>query len=101
MSDMPNREQPMWTLHAPTPPLQDYLHLQTMTSLSPKSTEAALKGLQNTHFALTAHCTVTRRVIGMSCIIGDGGIFFQFVDIAIELEWQGDGIGRLFRTIMQ
>jgi len=37
-------------------------------------------------------------VVGMGRIIGDGGCFFQIVDIVVEPEHQGRGLGKLIMS---
>ena len=76
-----------------TPPgLKDYIRLRADTGLSAKSAEAAQIGLQNTWFGV--HVVNRGETVGMGRIIGDGGCFFQVVDIAVLPEHQGSGLGR-------
>lgn len=74
------------------PSSADYRRLRVAAGLSPKSAEGAAAGLPNTLFGV-----VVRRdgkVVGMGRVIGDGGLFFQVVDIAVEPEHQGRGLGK-------
>ena len=82
-----------YELSAGTPGVDDYRRLRLVSGLSEKTQTAAEAGLPNTWFAVT----VTRdgRTIGMGRIIGDGGTAFQIVDIAVEPEHQGKGLGKL------
>ncbi|KKC36692.1 hypothetical protein WH87_13740 [Devosia epidermidihirudinis] len=80
------------TYRAETPSVADFCRLRVTAGLSPKSEEAASRGLPNTYFAVVAH--VDGRAIGMGRIIGDGGTAFQITDIAVEPEFQGQGIGK-------
>lgn len=82
------------------PAIATYQHLRVAAGLSAKSTAAAAKGLPNSLFAVQIlQCD---EVVGMGRIIGDGGCFFQVVDIAVLPAHQGKGLGKLImREIMQ
>lgn len=75
-----------------TPATADYLRLRVASGLSPKTVEQAEAGLPNTWFGLT----VRHRgdIVGMGRIIGDGGTAFQIVDIALEPQHHGKGVGK-------
>jgi ribosomal protein S18 acetylase RimI-like enzyme len=75
-----------------TPEVDDYRRLRRVAGLSDKSQEAAEAGLPNTWFAVTIH--QDGRTVGMGRIIGDGGTAFQIVDIAVEPDHQGKGLGK-------
>lgn len=81
------------------PGVEDYLRLRRIAGLGPKSAEAAAKGLPNTLFGI-----LVRRddaVVGMGRLIGDGGLFFQVVDMAVDPAHQGQGIGKaIMRAIV-
>lgn len=74
------------------PSSEDYVHLRISAGLSPKSVAAAAAGLPNTIFGVIVK--KGGRVIGMGRVIGDGGLFFQVVDIAIDPGHQGRGLGK-------
>jgi ribosomal protein S18 acetylase RimI-like enzyme len=83
-----------------TPSIQTYQSLRIGSGLSAKSDEAAIKGLPNTLFAVQIRDGAT--VVGMGRVIGDGGCFFQVVDIAVLKEHQGKGLGkRIMAEIMK
>ncbi|CUE00121.1 Attachment to host cells and virulence [Staphylococcus aureus] len=68
--------------------------------MSPKTREAAEKGLPNALFTVTLYDK--DRLIGMGRVIGDGGTVFQIVDIAVLKSYQGQGYGSLIMEhIMQ
>ncbi len=75
-----------------TPSVDDYRRLRRVAGLSEKSQAAAEAGLPNTWYAVTIQHA--GRTIGMGRIIGDGGTAFQIVDIAVEPEHQGQGLGK-------
>lgn len=75
-----------------TPSVETYRALRLASGLSPKTIEAALKGLPNTLFAV--QILHDAQPVGMGRVIGDGGCFFQVVDIAVLKEHQGKGLGK-------
>lgn len=78
-------------LHA-TPSADTYRHLRVASGLSPKSAEAAARGLPNTLFAV--QLLHDGEPVGMGRVIGDGGTAFQVVDIAVLPVHQGQGLGK-------
>jgi ribosomal protein S18 acetylase RimI-like enzyme len=82
------------------PSVATYQQLRIATGLSAKTTEAAARGLPHSLFAVQVlHGDA---VVGMGRIIGDGGCFYQVVDIAVLPAHQGKGLGKLImREIMQ
>lgn len=83
-----------------TPSVEIYRHLRAAAGLSPKTPEAAERGLRGTLFAV--QICLHDDVIGMGRVIGDGGCFYQVVDIAVLPAHQGQGIGKMImREIMQ
>lgn len=74
------------------PDVADYRRIRAAAGLQDRSVEAAEKGLQGTWFGVSVvHENVA---VGMGRIIGDGGCFFQVVDIAVIPEHQGKGLGK-------
>lgn len=80
------------------PALDDYLRLRLATGLSGKTVEQARAGLPNTWFGVTL--LHEGRAIGMGRIIGDGGTAFQIVDIALEPEHHGKGLGKVIMSAL-
>jgi len=74
------------------PAIEDYCRLRVSAGLSPKSAEAAAAGLPNTLFGVLV--LKDNKLIGMGRVIGDGGLFYQVVDIAVEPEHQRRGLGK-------
>lgn len=74
------------------PGATDYLRLRAITGLSQFSEEAAILGQMGTIFGVS----IMRGddVVGMGRIIGDGGCIFQVVDIAVDPDCQGHGLGK-------
>ncbi len=85
---------------ARTPSVEDYMHLRAAGGLSAFSREAAGAGLEGTRFAILI--MKGDAVVGMGRLIGDGGCFFQIVDIVVEPEHQGHGLGKaLMAALME
>ncbi|MFM2399412.1 MAG: hypothetical protein RL341_1569 [Pseudomonadota bacterium] len=75
-----------------TPSVETYRHLRQAAGLSPKTLEAAQQGLPNTLFGV--HVLCDGEAVAMGRVIGDGGTFYQVVDIAVLPEHQGRGLGK-------
>ncbi|WP_275638253.1 GNAT family N-acetyltransferase [Chromobacterium sphagni] len=74
------------------PDAATYRHLREAAGLSPKTEEAARRGLAGTLFAVLVR--EGGETIGMGRVIGDGGSFYQVVDIAVLPGHQGKGLGK-------
>ena len=83
---------PSHTLTLETPSLADYQRLRAEAGLSPFAAEAARAGLPGTFVGVVLRCDDA--VIGMGRVVGDGGLFFQLVDIAVQPDHQGKGLGK-------
>ena len=81
-----------YRLDAAVPSSEDYRRLSVMAGLSPKSAEGAALGLPNTLFGVTVERD--GKIVGMGRVVGDGGMFFQVTDIAVEPKHQGRGVGK-------
>lgn len=79
-------------LHAGVPDIDNYRHLRREAGLSEKTSDAAAIGLPNSLYAVQAFDG--ELVVGMGRVIGDGGLFFQVVDIAVLPAYQGRGLGK-------
>lgn len=82
-----------YTVLYETPRADTYRKLRKVTGLSPKSKEAAERGLRGTLFAVLI--VNNNNTIGMGRLVGDGGCHFQIVDIAVEPDHQGKGVGKM------
>ena len=82
-------------IHA-TPSVENYISLRTFTGLNSKTLQAATVGLANTLFAVQViESSSPDIIVGMGRMIGDGGCFFQIVDIAVLPAHQGKGLGKM------
>lgn len=89
-----------YPLLAQPPGVPDYQRLREICGLSPKGRAAAEAGLAGTWYGVSL--MDDGQCIGMGWIIGDGGCFFQVVDIAVDPAYQGRGLGkRIMAALME
>ncbi|MGW1988288.1 GNAT family N-acetyltransferase [Streptomyces collinus] len=81
-----------YLLRAGSPSVETYLRLRVASGLSAKTMQAAEAGLSNTWHGVTV--LYGDEPVGMGRVIGDGGCFFQIVDICVTPEHQGRGLGK-------
>jgi len=80
-----------YKLRHETPTVDDYIEIRLAAGLSRKSVEAAKIGLANSLCAVSVYCD--GNPVGIGRVIGDGGCFFEIVDIAVRPEHQKQGLG--------
>jgi ribosomal protein S18 acetylase RimI-like enzyme len=83
--------------HEPPDPVT-YLTLRKAGGLSPFSEEAARRGLAGTLFGVSL--LHDGAVIGMGRVVGDGGCFYQIVDIVVVPAHQGRGLGKMIMSAL-
>lgn len=91
-----DHEKDDYVLEAALPSVATYRHLRGAAGLSVRSVAACAAGLPNSW-----HCVLVRHgdeTVGMGRIIGDGGCFFQIVDICLLPEYQRRGLGKRIMT---
>lgn len=88
-------KQAEYTTMPKLPSVEEYLHLRAVAGLSAFSEDAARAGLPGTVYSVMVMRDGV--AVGMGRLIGDGGCFFQVVDIAVHPDHQGRGLGK---TIM-
>jgi ribosomal protein S18 acetylase RimI-like enzyme len=87
-----------YTVCERTPTVQEYNEVRLAAGLSVKHELAATQGLAHTLYAV---CIVhDEAVVGIGRVIGDGGLFFDLVDIAVDRRHQGRGVGKLLMTAL-
>jgi ribosomal protein S18 acetylase RimI-like enzyme len=92
LSDLPLSEE------TPTP--DEYRALRVAAGLSPKSDTAARQGLPGTLYAVCIRDG--GRLIGMGRVIGDGGLNYDIVDMAVHPDHQRQGLGyRIMQALMK
>jgi hypothetical protein len=75
------------------PLVEDYNRVRTEAGLCRRDPAAAEVGLPNTLFGVCVESD--ERVVGIGRIIGDGGLFFQVVDVAFVPEHQREELGAM------
>ena len=79
--------------------LDDFLRLREISGLTPRPRPAAEKGLPNSLYGV--HITLDGETVGMGRVVGDGGVNFEIVDVAVDPAHQGKGLGRrIMQAIM-
>lgn len=82
-----------YTVVERTPTVEDYNRVRASAGLMVKDEIAAERGLANTLHAVCITCGET--TVGIGRVIGDGGLFFDIVDIAVMAEHQRKGVGNM------
>ncbi|UPV72742.1 GNAT family N-acetyltransferase [Halorussus limi] len=81
-----------YELREATPSPDEYVALREAAGMGQRSEAAARRGLPNSLHAVTAVASATDRVVGMGRLVGDGGCFYQIVDVAVHPDHQGVGL---------
>ena len=71
--------------------VDDFLRLREISGLSPRSYQAALLGLPNSLYGVQVR--IRQQTIGMARVVGDGGLNFEIVDVAVDPAYQRQGGG--------
>lgn len=80
------------------PTICEYMHLRANTGLTFKDAVAVERGLSGSLFAV---CAVREgATVGMGRVVGDGGVCFDIVDVAVLLAHQKRGVGHLIMTAL-
>jgi len=83
---------PGYRLSYEIPSLADYRRLRAVSGLSAFDEAAAQAGLPGTIAGVVVR--LDDEAVGMGRVVGDGGLFFQLVDIAVGPADQGKGLGK-------
>ena len=82
-----------YTIVERTPTVKEYNDVRLRAGLTVKDEIAAQQGLSNTLFGI---CVVhNEAVVGIGRVIGDGGLFYDIVDVAVVAEHQQRGVGKM------
>ncbi len=87
-----------YEVRAQVPTVDDYIRVRLAAGLSRKTEEAATIGLKDSLFAVTIFNE--NEPVGIGRIIGDGGCFFEVVDIAVLPKHQQRGVGTLIMDVL-
>jgi ribosomal protein S18 acetylase RimI-like enzyme len=91
--------QNSYSLVKDTPLPDEYIGLRVAAGLSPKTIEAAERGLPNSLFAVCIRSGDA--LVGMGRIVGDGRCNFEIVDMAVHPDFQRQGLGkRIMESLM-
>lgn len=90
----------MIELFEQTPEGEEYRALRVAAGLSAKTAEAASRGLPGSLYAVCLR--QGEELVAMGRIIGDGGLNYEVVDIAVRPEFQRQGLGtRVMAALME
>lgn len=73
------------------PGVSEFVQLRGLSGLTPNTVDAATLGLAGTCYSVCVRDD--DQLVGMGRVIGDGGCFYQIVDIAVHPDYQRRGIG--------
>ncbi|WP_110643773.1 GNAT family N-acetyltransferase [Salinicola sp. CPA57] len=78
------------------PDAETYMRLRREAGMNARSAAGAALGLPNSLFAvqIVHQLEGKSETVGMGRIVGDGGCFYQVVDIAVQPAHQGRGLGK-------
>ena len=80
---------------------EEYCELRRVCGLSPKEILAAQMGLPNSLFAATIR-DERGFLVAMGRVVGDGGLNFEVVDIAVHPDFQRQGLGgKIMAAVMK
>ena len=96
---MVRKKMPNCVLTNEVPAADEYRDLRVVSGLSAKTAEAAARGLPGTLFAVCVR--EEENLVGMGRVIGDGGLNYEIVDMAVHPDYQRQGIGaRIMAALM-
>lgn len=73
--------------------VENFIRLRQVSGLSPRPANSVAVGLRNSLYGV--QIKFGSETVAMGRIVGDGGLNFDLVDIAVEPEHQGKGLGRM------
>ncbi|MEM9519222.1 MAG: GNAT family N-acetyltransferase [Actinomycetota bacterium] len=74
-----------------TPKPEEFLAMRARAGMGTRSLEAAQVGLPHTLYAVCVRDG--ERLVAMGRIVGDGGLNYEIVDMAVDPDYQRQGIG--------
>lgn len=76
-----------------TPTPEEHQRLRVIAGMPKRSDSGTVKGLANTLYGVCLY--KDNHMVGMGRVVGDGGMVFHLVDIVVDPECQGLGLGKL------
>lgn len=76
-----------------TPSPKEHQRLRVKAGMPKRSDKATEKGLAHTLFGVCLY--LNDEMVGMGRVVGDGGMVFHLVDIVVDPDCQGLGLGKL------
>ncbi|QFU24980.1 GNAT family N-acetyltransferase [Shewanella eurypsychrophilus] len=77
--------------------VDDFIRLRRISGLSPRPRAAVVKGLPRSLYGVFIRVdapSIKQQTIAMGRVVGDGALNFEIVDVAVDPEYQGQGLGR-------
>ncbi|MEI6859273.1 MAG: GNAT family N-acetyltransferase [Shewanella sp.] len=77
--------------------VDDFIRLRFITGLISRPREAVVKGLPRSLYGVHIHLIgedESHKVIAMGRVVGDGALNFEIVDVAVDPDYHGQGLGR-------
>jgi ribosomal protein S18 acetylase RimI-like enzyme len=75
------------------PSVENYNRIRIAAGLAGRDPQAVEIGLSNTLFGVCVERD--GRIVGFGRLVGDGGLFFEVVDVAVLPEHQRSGLGKM------
>ncbi|WP_077755347.1 GNAT family N-acetyltransferase [Shewanella psychrophila] len=78
-------------------PVDDFIRLRYISGLTPRPREAVVRGLPCSLYGVYVRVddsNLEHQIIAMGRVVGDGVLNFEIVDIAVDPDYQGQGLGR-------
>lgn len=76
--------------------VDDFMRLRSIAGMSIRPEKAAAIGLANSLYGVRV--VHGNEIVGMGRVVGDGGLNFDLVDIAVDPNHQGAGVGKMIIT---
>lgn len=78
--------------------VDEFIRLRKVSGLSSRPSAQVSQGLANSLYGVKI--VIENHTVGMGRIIGDGALNFDIVDVAVDPEHQGKGLGRMVMTAL-
>lgn len=90
-----------YVLRESPPEPERFVTLREAADMSPRSLEAAERGLDNTLYGVSVLDTSADETVAMARIVGDGGCVYHITDMVVHPDQQGQGLGtRIMDALM-